>query len=88
MIAATACARAVRCPYGARGDGEIVDAGADVRWLLRTSGVRDYNDVALSLTFAVASQSFRKSMAAELSGGGTEVSSARIGRVFRRLPAG
>ena len=39
-----------RCPYGADGDGESVDAGADVRWLLRTSGVRDYNDVALSLT--------------------------------------
>ena len=58
MIAATARARALRCPYGADGDGESVDAGADVRWLLRTSGVRDYNDVALSLTFAVASQSF------------------------------
>ena len=71
-----------RCPYGADGDGESVDAGADVRWLLRTSGVRDYNDVALSLTFAMASQSFRKTMAAELSGGGTEVSSEVIGRVF------
>jgi len=85
-----AYACALRCPYGARGDGA---AKVRVSTLVRTFAVLYAFDAARKqrargLASQVASQSFRKIVAAELSGGGTEVFSGRIGRVFAMPAAG
>ena len=87
MIAATQCARAVAAPMGRT-------ATVRVSTLVQTFAgycaprACEITTMSPCITFAVASQSFRKTMAVELSGGGTEVSSVIIGRAFAlALPA-
>ena len=70
VIATTACARALRCPYGARGDSECVDAGSDGCCTLRVDARRVCNDIPSSLR-RLGRGDYReqpKAGAAELSG--------------------